>query len=736
MSAKPLPVLPNVPASFWTGKPPVQGICPGVRPDGTIASLPQVSLHASRQELLDYFDNSWTLTEVLFSGLASEEAYYRRPYHQLRHPMIFYYGHPVSLYVNKLRVAGVLDSAIRPDLEALFETGVDEMRWDDLHEGEQDIWPALSEVRAYRRDVYTLICNLIETHPSLAPEHMPITQHHPMWALVMGFEHERIHLETSSVLIRELPIEYVRKPNEWPVSKTAKAAARPDTGNPVVEIAAQHVALGKPQDVPTFGWDNEYGHEVKDVAPFACTAQLISNAEFHAFVSAGGYSNAHYWSREGWKWRSFRNTKFPAFWVATGPSGLHQYRLRTTFEIIDMQWDWPVCVNYHEAKAYCAWRGEQDGGEYVYRLPYEAEHHAMRDAANSEHNLNLCMGSESSVTAFPSNSKGLRDVFGNVWQWCEDTFHPLEGFAPHSYYDDFSMPCFDGEHQMILGGSFISTGDEASRYARFHFRPHFFQHAGFRIVRTEASKSDPMSYESAAMLHKYMLMHWGADAEIHDKEIGAQIVLPQAQHLPLACAALITRYATGHGSALDLGCAVGRSAFELARHFDTVTGVDFSHEFIDAANALKKNGEHAYLRKEQGDASTPLVARVDGSIERSRLRFAQGDACDLPKDMQGYDAVLLANVLCRLPDPRACLQRMQGAHALVKPGGILVMTTPLSWLEEYTPKSRWLKGIADIQAVLSQFELLHQEEIPFMIREHRRKYEYIVTQATVWKRRA
>jgi len=31
-----------------------------------------------------------------------------------------------------------------------------------------------------------------------------------------------------------------------------------------------------------------------------------------------------------------------------------------------------------------------------------------------------------------------------------------------SVYDDFSTPCFDGKHSMIVGGSFMSTGDEAS----------------------------------------------------------------------------------------------------------------------------------------------------------------------------------------------------------------------------------------------------------------------------------
>lgn len=66
----------------------------------------------TRQQVLDYFDNAWTLTEVLFACLQGEEAFVRQPYHQLRHPMMFYYVHPAVLYINKFRVAGLLDAPL------------------------------------------------------------------------------------------------------------------------------------------------------------------------------------------------------------------------------------------------------------------------------------------------------------------------------------------------------------------------------------------------------------------------------------------------------------------------------------------------------------------------------------------------------------------------------------------------------------------------------------------------
>ena len=55
------------------------------------------------------------------------------------------------------------------------------------------------------------------------------------------------------------------------------------------------------------------------------------------------------------------------------------------------------------------------------------------------------------------------------------------------------------------------------------------------------------------------------------------------------------------------------------------------------------------------------------------------------------DACLLANLLCRLPDPSACLARLSGPDGLVKPGGIAVVVSPYTWMEEHTPRQREAK---------------------------------------------
>lgn len=249
-------------SGWWTGKAPAN--CPGVK-DGSLFSLPQLSLEAgmSRKTIQAYFDNTWTLTEVLLAGLEGEAAFVRPPYHELRHPMIFYYGHPAALYINKLRVAGLLKDAINPYFEVIFETGVDEMSWDDLSKNKMS-WPSVAEVHSYRKKVYEAVTGVIN---NITDEECAkgIDMNSPLWALVMAFEHERIHLETSSVLISEMPVHLTRFPEGFPAyHESIKTSGREVVRSPVagvhypsqamIPVGSQSVRLGKSADKPSFGW--------------------------------------------------------------------------------------------------------------------------------------------------------------------------------------------------------------------------------------------------------------------------------------------------------------------------------------------------------------------------------------------------------------------------------------------------------------------------------------------------
>ena len=428
-------------------------------------------------------------------------------------------------------------------------------------------------------------------------------------------------------------------------------------------------------------------------------------------------------------------------------------------------------VNYYEAKAYCTWLNEQDEAKMPYRLLQESEHLAIRDPALSNAidfepgaaeqidldsvmasgsvpaiNHNLRYGSEGAVDALHANERGFHDTFGNVWQWCEDPFHPLPEFKVHPFYTDFSTPCFDGEHQMILGGSFISTGDEASIWSRFHFRPHFFQHAGFRVVLdtgAEGKKGD--KYDTDELVNQYLLFHFGSQAEQQDEALATRIEFPSVVNLIDRTVELMNQFAPRRIKALDLGCAVGRSTFELARTFDSVVGLDYSDAFINAAEHLRQQRSMEYKRWDTGAHHTALKASIDEHIDRERIGFVQGDAANLAgapmvQNNEQYDAILLSNLMCRLSAPGQCLQQFNESDRYLKSGGILVISSPNTWVAQYTDPANFLDGadssetLAALGESLPGFELLHEEDLPFIIREHRRKYEYIVAQVSVWKK--
>ena len=84
------------------------------------------------------------------------------------------------------------------------------MSWDDLNSEHYD-WPSIDEVREYRQQVYDLVLNLIETMELT----LPIRQDSLAWIILMGCEHERIHLETSSVIMRMLPLNRLNTNPQW-----------------------------------------------------------------------------------------------------------------------------------------------------------------------------------------------------------------------------------------------------------------------------------------------------------------------------------------------------------------------------------------------------------------------------------------------------------------------------------------------------------------------------------------
>jgi hypothetical protein len=224
---------------------------------------------AKRAELRHYFHQTCEIYERLFALIRDDASYYPR-HEPLRHPLIFYYAHPAVFYLNKLTAGRYVSARLDPVLEAMMAVGVDEMSWDDLNTAHYD-WPSAATVKRYRAAMRRLVDDFIQTMPL----ELPIRWNSPAWMILMGIEHERIHLETSSVLIRQQRLDLVRTDPAWaPCRETAEPPP-----NQLLPVPAGTVRLGQDQaSAPWYGWDNEYGTHEAEVPAFAAARMSSSLA--------------------------------------------------------------------------------------------------------------------------------------------------------------------------------------------------------------------------------------------------------------------------------------------------------------------------------------------------------------------------------------------------------------------------------------------------------------------------
>jgi 5-histidylcysteine sulfoxide synthase/putative 4-mercaptohistidine N1-methyltranferase len=627
-------------------------------------------------------------------------------------------------------LAKILENRINPEFESIFAIGVDEMSWDDLNERHYN-WPTVDAVRNYRNEAKKVILEVIEN----ATLNLPITWNDPLWIILMGIEHERIHLETSSVLIRQLPLNEVISGKFGDICTESGMAPQ----NELLPVTGAEMQLGKSFHHPLYGWDNEYGKYSEKVSDFKTSKYLISNGEFLAFVEAGGYHTEELWTEEGWNWKTFKQAEMPLFWRKGNPN----YRLRLVAEEIEMPWNWPAEVNYLEAKAYCNWKTKQTGK--TLRLPTEAEWKRLSELVNvvdelewetAPGNINLeHFTSPCPVDKFPVGD--FYDVIGNVWQWTETPITGYPGFKVHPLYDDFTVPTFDGKHNIIKGGSWISTGNEATSHARYAFRRHFYQHVGFRMVESEA----PLvlhnnEYETDREVSNSCEANWG-DAFLDTENFYKQ----------LAKLAIDTIGNKKNINVLDLNAETGRLAFELAQQFEKVTALDMSTRFIRIPIQLQEKGFIRYIVKDEGElVFYREIVLSDMGLEsgKDNILFMQADANNIKPIYSGYDLIIVPNLLEELICPILFLKSIQER---LNENGILIITSTYNWDGNETKRAHWPGGFKQDGEPLTSFEGIQVildkhftlENKPFnlalTLRKSSRIVEKQLAEVSIWKKK-
>ena len=305
--------------------------------------------------------------------------------------------------------------------------------------------PNLKATLAYQAEVLALVLRRLEREPEnrkLQYFTQLATFHEDMHAEAFHYTRQTLGYEDpyqSSVVSRQSPPPFILSD---------------------VELQGGTFLLGASQG-DGFVFDNEkWAHEVL-VQPFGIARAAVTNAEYAAFVDAGGYGRREWWSEEGWAWKSREDLHAPKYWVKDGAT----WMLRRFDRVIALPPDEPVMhVSWHEAHAYCrcANRRLPTEAEWEYAASWDAREKTRRrypwgDSAPDAARANLESAGVTSVAAHPDgdSAAGCRQLIGNVWEWTASTFEPYPGYAVDPY-KEYSEPWF-GTHKVLRGGSFATT---------------------------------------------------------------------------------------------------------------------------------------------------------------------------------------------------------------------------------------------------------------------------------------
>jgi putative 4-mercaptohistidine N1-methyltranferase len=262
----------------------------------------------------------------------------------------------------------------------------------------------------------------------------------------------------------------------------------------------------------------------------------------------------------------------------------------------------------------------------------------------------------------------------------------------------------------------------------------FLPDGGFAMPVRHAAYSH---YQSDLALAKYCDAHYGPD-KFGVGNFSAALVrhcLAQLQETP-------------RRSALDLGCAVGRSSFELAVQFDRVVAIDYSARFIELARRIQKKAVVQYSSIEEGVVLSDhrvTLAELGLAETAGNVTFEQGDALELNNEYLDFDLILAANLIDRLPRPAKFLSSI---HERLSPGGLLAIATPYDWQDSFTPQKYWLggqyaagsakSGFKEMEKLLSKrFSLVGAPlEQELLIRQTARTFQHSICQITLWRYKA
>jgi ergothioneine biosynthesis protein EgtB len=317
--------------------------------------------------------------------------------------------------------------------------------------------PSLSEVLEYRAHVDRA---LLAALPGLPPE--------ALRRLELGLNHEQQHQELMLMDMLAAFAENPLCPAVWDGEPT------PPEAMPAplrwIDGATGLVEIG--HDGPGFGFDCEGPRHQALLHPHALAERLTTNGEWLNFIEDGGYCRPELWLADGWAWLRENGIEAPLYWRRAS-DGWRRFGLDGLTPLRPAE---PIChVSYYEADAFARWAGA--------RLPTEVEWEAAARALDP--NAGNQLDAAGAVRPRPAaEGPGLRQMFGDVWEWTMSAFHPYPRFTP----EQGTVGEYNGKfmcNQLVLRGGSCATprGHVRPSYRNFFYPHQRWQFAGLRLAR-------------------------------------------------------------------------------------------------------------------------------------------------------------------------------------------------------------------------------------------------------------
>jgi formylglycine-generating enzyme required for sulfatase activity len=235
-------------------------------------------------------------------------------------------------------------------------------------------------------------------------------------------------------------------------------------------------------EIPAGEITTEATNRTKFVDKFEISKYPITNAQFQAFVDAGGYEIRRFWLEQGWVLKEERNWTKPVGW---------RKGTKLDHPVVGLSW--------FEAKAFCVWLTNETGASI--ELPTGPQWQlAAQGNTNQKYpwgNLFITTYCNHNDRSFPftaTNRKtttpvskfdgkaeslfGVSDMIGNVWEWCSS---PIK-VSSHSRLEGMSN--IDTPKQPVRGGSWQTTKYQLSiHYVELRYVSDRKSDQGFRIIR-------------------------------------------------------------------------------------------------------------------------------------------------------------------------------------------------------------------------------------------------------------